>query len=91
MVLKHLTRLGQLGEEQALPVQTIFFLSVELDTVIMTAHLSEDYAHSVLNCLNMFKYKTAVPLKCFQRLLGHITSLAAVMLQGLMYLRPLQL
>ncbi|KAI2645254.1 Gag-Pro-Pol polyprotein [Labeo rohita] len=73
-VLQHLARLGlrvNWEKSKLSPVQSISFLCVELDSVTMTARLSSDHAQSMLNCLNSFKHKTAVPLKLFQRLLGH--------------------
>ncbi len=56
----------------------------------MTARLSQDRAQSVLKCLRDLKQSTAVPLKNFQRLPGHIASSAAVTPLGLMHMRPLQ-
>ncbi len=61
---------------------------MELDSVNLTAHLSLECAQSMLNCLESFQCKRAVPLKQFQRLLGHMTS--AVTPLGLLYMRPLQ-
>ncbi len=72
------------------PVQIISFLGVELDSVSMTARLMEKRAQAVLNCLSSFRGRNVVPLKQFQRLLGHMTSAAAVTLLGLLHMRPLQ-
>ncbi|KAL0149087.1 hypothetical protein M9458_055608, partial [Cirrhinus mrigala] len=58
--------------------------------VNMTARLTNERAQSVLNCLNSFRHKTAVPLKTFQRLLGHMAAAAAVTPLGLLHMRPLQ-
>ncbi len=60
------------------PVQRISFLGMELDSVEQSARLTEERAQSVLNCLNTFRGRTAVPLKLFQRLLGHMAAAAAV-------------
>ncbi|KAI2656604.1 Pol polyprotein [Labeo rohita] len=60
----------------------------ELDSVYMTACLTDECAQSVLNCLNLFRHKTVVPLKLFQRLLGHMA--AAVTPFGLLHMRLLQ-
>ncbi|XP_051567942.1 uncharacterized protein LOC127448967 isoform X1 [Myxocyprinus asiaticus] len=60
--------LGQLGKEQALPGS---------EHVSMTARLTNNSAQSVLNCMKAFKQRTAVPLKLFQRLMGHMASLTA--------------
>ncbi len=60
------------------PVQRISFLGVELDSVRMMARLMEERAQAVLNCLSSFRGRNVVPLKQFQRLLGHMASAAAV-------------
>ncbi len=78
---------GQLGKEQT--VQRISFLGMELDSVKQSARLTEERAQSVLNCLNTFRGRTAVPLKLFQRLLGHMAAAAAVTPLGLLHMRPL--
>ncbi len=72
------------------PVQRISFLSVELDSVSMTACLTDEHAQAVLNCLSSFKGRNVVPLKQFQRLLWHMASAAAVTLLGLLHMWPLQ-
>ncbi|KAI2662351.1 Beta-glucosidase A [Labeo rohita] len=72
------------------PVQSISFLGMKLDSVGMSARLTDERVQSVLNCLNLFRHKTAVPLKLFQRLLGHMTAAAAVTLLGLLHMGPLQ-
>ncbi len=60
------------------------------DSVSMTARLTEERAQAVLNCLSSFRGRNVVPLKQFQRLLGHMASAAAVTLLGLLHMRPLQ-
>ncbi|KAI2646886.1 ORF V: Enzymatic polyprotein [Labeo rohita] len=93
LVLRHLSHLGlQVNREKSKLslVQRISFLGVELDSVNMTARLTNERAQSVLNCLNSFRHKTAVPLKTFQRLLGHMAAAAAVTPLGLLHMRPLQ-
>ncbi len=60
------------------PTQKISFLGMELDSVNLTARLSIEHAQSMLNCLKSFQPKRAVPLKHFQRLLGHMASTATV-------------
>ncbi|KAI2647501.1 ORF V: Enzymatic polyprotein [Labeo rohita] len=93
LVLRHLSHLGlQVNREKSKlsPVQRISFLGVELDSVNMTARLTNERAQSVLNCLNSFRHKTAVPLKTFQRLLGHMAAAAAVTPLGLLHMRLLQ-
>ncbi len=81
---------GQLGKEQALPCAEYLFSRVELDSVSMTARLTEERAQAVLNCLSSFRGRNVVPLKQFQRLLGHMASAAAVTPLGLLHMRPLQ-
>ncbi len=44
----------------------------------------------MLNCLESFQGKRAVPLKQFQRLLGHMASTATVTPLGLLHVRALQ-
>ncbi|KAI2645630.1 Transposon Ty3-I Gag-Pol polyprotein [Labeo rohita] len=80
LVLRHLSHLGlRVNREKSKlsPVQRISFLGMELDSVNMTACLTNERTQSVLNCLKLFRHKTAVPLKTFQRLLGYISATAA--------------
>ncbi len=93
MVLSHLSRLGlQVNREKnkLSPTQRISFLGMELDSVNLTARLSEERAQSMLRCLESLQRKRAVPLKHFQRLLGHMASSAAITPLGLLHMRPLQ-
>ncbi len=93
LVLRHLSQLGlRVNWEKCnlSPVQRISFLGVELDSVSMTARLTEERAQAVLNCLSSFRGRNVVPLKQFQRLLGHMASAAAVTPLGLLHMRPLQ-
>ncbi|KAL0187568.1 hypothetical protein M9458_014667, partial [Cirrhinus mrigala] len=92
LVLQHLSHLGlRVNREKSklYPVQRISFLGMELDSVNMTACLTNERTQSVLSCLNSFRHKTAVPLKTFQRLLGHMAAAAAVTLLGLLQMKPL--
>ncbi len=93
LVLRHLSQLGlrvNWEKSKLSPVQRISFLGVELDSVSMTARLTEERAQAVLNCLSSFRSRNVVPLKQFQRLLGHMASAAAVTPLGLLQMRPLQ-
>ena len=93
LVLRHLARLGlQVNWEKSKlsPVQRISFLGMEIDSVAMFAQLTDERTQSLLNCLRQFEGKRAVPLKLFQRLLGHMASAAAVIPLGLLHMRPLQ-
>ncbi|KAL0150698.1 hypothetical protein M9458_054002 [Cirrhinus mrigala] len=93
LVLQHLSHLGlRVNREKSKlsPVQRISFLGMELDSVNMTACLTNERTQSVLSCLRSFRHKTAVPLKTFQRLLGHMAAAAAVTPLGLLHMRPLQ-
>ncbi len=89
----HLSRLGlwvNWERSKLYHGQRISFLGMELDSVILTARLSIERAQSMLNCLESFQRKRAVPLKQFQRLLGHMASAAAVTPPGLLHMRPLK-
>ena len=93
VVLRHLSLLGlQVSWEKSKlsPLQRISFLGMELDSVEQTARLTEERARSVLACLNTSKSRTAVPLKLFQRLLGHMVATAALTPLGLSHMRPLR-
>ncbi len=93
LVLRHLSQLGlrvNWEKSKLSPVQRISFLGVELDSVSMTARLTEERAQAVLNCLSSFRGRNVVPLKQFQRLLGHMASAAAVTPLGLLHMRTLQ-
>ncbi len=93
MVLSHLSQLGlQVNREKSKlsPMQRISFLGMELDSVNLRACLSEERAQSMLRCLESLQRKRAVPLKHFQRLLGHMASSAAITPLGLLHMRPLQ-
>ncbi len=78
------------SESKLSPVQRISFLGVELDSVSMTARFTDEHAQAVLNCLSSLRGRNVVPLKQFQRLLGHMASVAAVMPLGLLHMRTLQ-
>ncbi|KAL0172912.1 hypothetical protein M9458_033223, partial [Cirrhinus mrigala] len=91
--LNHLAQLGlrvNWEKSKLSPVQRISFLSVELDSVSMSARLSPERAQSVLKCAATLRCGSTVPLKQVQRLLGHMASSAAVTPLGLMHMRPLQ-
>ncbi len=92
LVLRHLSQLGlwfNWEKSKLSPVQRISFLGVEFDSVSMTARLTDERAQAVLNCLSSFRGRNVVPLKQFQRLLGHMASTAAVTPLGLLHMRPL--
>ncbi len=93
LVLRHFSQLGlwvNWEKSKLSPVQRISLLSVELDSVSMTACLTEECTQEVMNCLNSFRGRNVVPLKQFQRVLEHKASTAAVMPLGLLHLRLLQ-
>ncbi len=92
-MLSHLSKLGlwvNWEKSKLSPVQRISFLGMKLDSVNQRERLAQERAQPVLNCLNMFKSRMAAPLKQFQRLLGHMVAAAAVTLQGMFHMRPLQ-
>ncbi len=89
LVLLHQLGLRVNWEKSKLsPMQRISFLGMELDSVEQTARLMQERAQSVLNCLNTFKSRIAVPLKQFQRLLGHMAAAAAVTYETASALAP---
>ncbi len=93
LVLRHLGQLGlRVNWEKCKlsPVQRISFLGVELDSVSMTARLTDERAQVVLNCLSSFRGRNVVQLKQFQRLLGHMATAAVVKVLGLLHMKPLQ-
>ncbi len=93
LVLRHLSQLGlrvNWEKSKLSHVQRISFLGVELDSVTMMARLTKERAQAVLNCLSSFRGRNVVPLKQFQRLLGHMASAAAVTPLGLLHMRPIQ-
>ncbi|KAL0148133.1 hypothetical protein M9458_056535, partial [Cirrhinus mrigala] len=93
VVLNHLGHLGlrvNWEKSKLSPAQSISFPGVELDLVNMTAHLSQECAQSALRCVRALRLRSAVPLKYFQRLLGHMASSGVVTPLGLMHMRPLQ-
>ncbi len=93
LVLWHLSQLGlrvNWNKSKLSPVQRISFLGVELDSVNMTACLTDEHAQAGLNCLSCFRGRNVVPRKQFQRLLGHMASAAAVTPLGSLHMRPLQ-
>ncbi|KAL0146634.1 hypothetical protein M9458_057974 [Cirrhinus mrigala] len=65
-----------LCEHRDLVLRHLSHLGLQLDSVNMTARLTNERVQSVLNCLNSFRHKTVVPLKTFQRLLGHMAAAA---------------
>ncbi len=92
-VLKHLSLLGlrvNWEKSKLVPTQRISFLGMEFDSVNQTARLTQERAQSVLNCFKTLSGRTAVPLKLFQRLLGHMAAAAVTVPLGLLHMRPLQ-
>ncbi len=90
---QHLSQLGlrvSWEKSKLSPVQRNNFFSMELDSVSVVASLTNEHAQSVLNCLSSFRGRVVIPLKHFQRLLGHMVSAAAVPLLRLLHMGPLQ-
>ncbi len=93
LVLKHLSLLGlrvNWEKSKLVPTQRISFLGMEFDSVNQTARLTQERAQSVLNCFKTLSGRTAVQLKLFQRLLGHMAAAAVTVPLGLLHMRPLQ-
>ncbi len=66
LMLRHLSQLGlwvNWEKSNLSPVQIISFLGLELDSVSITARLTEECAQAVLNCLSSFRCRNVVPLK----------------------------
>ncbi len=93
LVLKHLSLLGlrvNWEKSKLVPMQRISFLGMEFDSVNQIARLTQERAQSVLNYFKTLSGRTAVPLKLFQRLLGHMAAAAVTVPLGLLHMRPLQ-
>ncbi len=93
LVLRHHSQLGlrvNWEKSKLMPMQRISFLGMELDSVNQTARLTQERTQLVQNCLKTLSGRTAVPLKLFQRLLGHMAAAAAIVPLGLLHMRPLQ-
>ncbi len=83
LVLKHLSLLGlRVNWEKSKLVPT--------HSVNQTARLTQERAQSVLNCFKTLSGRTAVPLKLFQRLLGHMAAAAVTVPLDMLHMRPLQ-
>ncbi len=90
-LLKHLSLLGfgSTGKKSKLvPTQRISFLGMEFDSV--TKQHSPRNVLSRAELLKTLSGRTAVPLKLFQRLLGHMAAAAVTVPLGLLHMRPLQ-
>ncbi len=75
LVLRQLSQLGlrvNWEKSKLSPVQRNSFLSMDLDLVSVVARLTNEHAQSMLTCLSSFRGRIVVPLKHFQRLLGHL-------------------
>ncbi len=81
---------GQLGKEQTRPSAEDLFsrYGVGFGRTVSTPHRGTCSVGAELP--NTFRGRTAVPLKLFQRLLGHMAAAAAVTPLGLLHMRPLQ-
>ena len=72
------------------PSQNTTYIGLALDTVAMTARPSPRRVDDILRLLRNFKRGRSLPYVEFLRLLGTLTSVAAVVPLGLLSLRPLQ-
>ncbi len=88
LLLRHLSQLGlrvNWEKSKLSPVQRISFLGVELDSVSMTARLTEERATSSAELPESLRGRNVVPLKQFSEAsLGHMASAAAVTPLGLL-------
>ena len=92
-LLSHLECLGlsvNWTKSSLLPRQSTSFLGIELDSVAMTARLSEQRARRIRHLAASFQTGSQAPLRTFQQILGHMASAAAVLQLGLLRMRPLQ-
>ncbi len=93
LVHRHLNQLGlwvSWEKRKLVSMQRISFPSMELDSVNHTAHLTQECAQSVLNCLKTLSGRMVVPLTLFHRLLGHMAVDAATVPLSVVHMRPFQ-
>ncbi len=69
-------------------LNTFFFIYKQ--TVNQTARLTQERAQLLLKCFKTLSGRTAVPLKLFQRLMGHMAAAVATVPLGLLHMRLLQ-
>ncbi len=92
LVLRHLSQLGlrvNWEKSKLSPAQRISFLGVELDSVSMTARLTEERAQSVLNCLSSFE-AGLWSTETVSEAPGAYGIRSCVTPLGLLHMRPLQ-
>ncbi len=92
LVLRHLSQLGlqvYLEKSKLSPVQRISFLGVELDSVSMTARLTDEHCPISAELPEFLQRQDCGSAETVQRLLGHMASTAGVMPLGLLHMRPL--
>lgn len=78
------------GKSCLVPSQVTTFIGLSLDSRTMTACPSPHRVDDILGLLLLFQGGRRLPYRMFLRLLGKLTSIAAVVPLGLLLLRPLQ-
>lgn len=92
-VAKHLADLSFIinAEKSVLSlVRNITFLSLSLDSISFTAHLSEERVKTIRVCLALFPLHKAVSFRLWLRLLGLMASAILVVQLGLLFMREFQ-
>ena len=92
-LLSHVSRLGlKVNVEKSCftPSQTTTFVGLTLNTLTMTARPSARRVDDILEDLLMFRKGRYLRYLTYLRLLGKLTSIAAVVPLGLLLVRPLQ-
>ncbi|XDV44991.1 hypothetical protein PO909_013179 [Leuciscus waleckii] len=93
ILLDHLENLGlavNWEKSSLFPRQIIYFLGIELNSLLMTARLSSQRTLDIRRAAGSFRCGAIVPLKAFQRMLGLMASASSVLQLGLLRMRPLQ-
>ena len=94
LLLNHVSALGlrvNLEKSDMEPRQLVDFIGVTLDSVGMQATPSVRRVEDILRLLDKFHLHAMKPYVAFQRMLGKLTSVSAVVPLGLLQLRPLQI
>lgn len=92
-VLSHIACLGlRVNTEKSclVPSQNTIFIGLDLNSLSMTARPSPRRVDDILRLLPIFQRGRHLHYLMFLRLLGSLTSIAAVVPLGLLLLRPLQ-
>ena len=89
-VLAHITSLGfkvNASKSNLTPSQNVIFLGLELNSVSMRAHLSQECVRSLMDCLSQFREGARVQYRTCLRLQGLMASSIQVVPMGLLRMR----